>query len=136
MSLPFLDETFILRNCIQQIELDVNISEKLEQTPIPPTREDILGHTVQRVSIFLPRFSCTSSPFLTFISKYWGQSEDCGYGNCQGLSILFSIEFSIWMKPVSQRGSGMPYPELSVQALKPNSLGLNPKYFVPQFPHL
>lgn len=59
MSLQFLHKTFILRNCIQQIELDIDISEKQEQRPRPPSRGSVLGHTVQSGCILLPHFSCT-----------------------------------------------------------------------------
>lgn len=47
MNLPCLDQIFILKNYIQQIELDIDASEELKQIPISPMKGAILGHTGQ-----------------------------------------------------------------------------------------
>ena len=68
MGLSFLDKTFILRNCIQQIELVIDISEELGQIPRP------LWHTVQNGSIHLPLPLCEDT-----VRRWQSANQEVGF---------------------------------------------------------
>lgn len=77
MSLPLLDKTFILRNCIQQIELGIDIPEELQWVPLTPTRGLSSGTQFKMLLFLSLHLSCTYFESFSHF-HFWAMGADRG----------------------------------------------------------